>query len=260
MEGNNIMEYYIKSHVGKVREHNEDFVGQFSLCDEAHIFIVSDGMGGHKNGEVASRIATTTVISSMEENKDKIKEYIAEEKYQKIVELLVLAIKRANQSVYEESEKEEYYGMGTTMVAAVVARDMLIVANVGDSRCYITRRNRIKQITKDNSFVQELVESGAITKEEALTHSKKNVITRAIGTDCDIKIDTYEFELKEEDVLLLCSDGLTNMITDEEILEVISSDASLKQKSNYLVDKALENGGIDNISLICIKYDNKVGI
>lgn len=254
------MEYYIKSHVGKVRENNEDFVGQFSLCDEAHIFIVSDGMGGHKNGEVASRIATTAVISSMEENKDKIKEYIAEEKHQKIVDMLTFSIKKANHLVFEESEKEEYYGMGTTMVAAVTSRDMLMVANVGDSRCYIVRGNRIKQLTKDNSFVQELIESGAITKEEALTHPKKNVITRAIGTDCDIKIDTYEFELKERDILLLCSDGLTNMITDEEILKVISTDASLKQKSNDLIDKALEKGGIDNISLICIKYDSKVGI
>ena len=124
---------------------------------------------------------------------------------------------------------------------------------------YIIRRNRIKQLTRDNSFVQELVESGAITKEEALTHSQKNVITRAIGTDCDIKIDTYEFELEEGDILILCSDGLTNMITDEEILRVISSEASLEQKSDELIGIALENGGLDNISLICIKYDSKVG-
>ena len=253
------MEYYLRSHVGKVRTNNEDFVGQFPICEQAHIFIVSDGMGGHNKGEAASRIATNTVISSMQEKRSEIKKYLEEEKYQKIADLLTFSIRKANQSVYEEGEKEEYYGMGTTMVAAVTAKDMLMVANVGDSRCYIIRRNRIKQLTRDNSFVQELVESGAITKEEALTHSQKNVITRAIGTDCDIKIDTYEFELEEGDILILCSDGLTNMITEEEILRVISSEASLEQKSDELIGIALENGGLDNISLICIKYDSKVG-
>ncbi len=254
------MEYCLRSHVGKVRSNNEDFIEHFSICDNAHIFIVSDGMGGHNKGEVASKIATQTVISLMEKDKSMIYESIEKGKLQDTMKLLVDSIKLANQVVYEEGEKEEFFGMGTTMVTAVIANDRLLIANVGDSRCYLIRNGEIKQLTKDNSFVQELLESGAITAEEAITHSKKNIITRAIGTDCYLKVDTYEFELEPLDMIILCSDGLTNMIRDEEILSISSSDSSLEDKTNKLVDKALENGGLDNISLILIKYDGKVGV
>lgn len=253
------MEYYLKSHVGKVRSNNEDFIGHFPLCDGVHIFVVSDGMGGHNKGEVASRIATTTVISAMENQKSQIENFIETGKLQSVMDLLINSIKMANHAVYEEGEKEEFFGMGTTMVAAVITGDRLMVANVGDSRCYLMRDDKVKQLTKDNSFVQELVESGIITPEQAATHAQKNVITRAIGTDCDIKVDTYEFELEDEDLIMLCSDGLTNMIKDEELLKILFSTVNLEEKANGLIDKALENGGLDNISLICIKYENEVG-
>lgn len=254
------MEYSLRSHVGKVRSNNEDFIEHFNICENAHIFIVSDGMGGHNKGEVASKIATQTVISLIEKDKSVIAESISTGKFQDTMMLLVNSIKLANQVVYEEGEKEEFFGMGTTMVTAIIAGDRLLIANVGDSRCYLIRNGAIKQLTKDNSFVQELLESGVITPEEAITHSKKNIITRAIGTDCYLKVDTYEFELEAEDMIILCSDGLTNMIRDEEILSISSSDSSLEDKTDKLVDKALENGGLDNISLILIKYDNKVGV
>ncbi|MGB5824164.1 MAG: Stp1/IreP family PP2C-type Ser/Thr phosphatase [Proteocatella sp.] len=253
------MEYYLKSHVGKVRSNNEDFIGHFPLCDTVHIFVVSDGMGGHNKGEIASRIATTTVISAMENQKSQIENFLKNGEMQKNMNLLVNSIKMANQAVYEESEKEDFFGMGTTMGTALIADERLMVANVGDSRCYLMRNKKINQLTKDNSFVQELVESGIITSEEATTHSQKNVITRAIGTDCDIKVDTYEFELEDEDIVMLCSDGLTNMIKDEELLKILSSTVTLEEKANILIDRALENGGLDNISLICIKYENEVG-
>lgn len=253
------MEYYLRSHVGKVRSNNEDFIGHFPLCDGTHIFVVSDGMGGHNKGEIASKIATTTVISAMENEKSQIENFLEDGELQKTMNLLIHSIKMANQVVYEESEKEEFFGMGTTLVAAVIANDRLMVANVGDSRCYLIRNDEIKQLTRDNSFVQELVESGIITAKEAMTHSQKNVITRAIGTDCDIKVDTYEFELEDGDIIMLCSDGLSNMVKDEEILNISSSALTLEEQTNKLIDKALENGGLDNISLICIKYENKVG-
>lgn len=253
------MEYYLKSHVGKIRSNNEDFIGHFPLCEGVHIFVVSDGMGGHHKGEVASRIATNTVISAMESQKSQFESFLKNGELQKNMNLLVNSIKLANQAVYEESEKEEFFGMGTTMVAAVIAQDRLLVANVGDSRCYLIRNDHINQLTKDNSYVQELVESGVITAEEAVTHAQKNIITRAIGTDFDIKVDTYEFELELDDIVMLCSDGLTNMVKDEDILNILTSSVDLEEKTNRLVDRSLENGGLDNISLICIKYENKVG-
>lgn len=254
------MEYCLRSHVGRVRSNNEDFIEHFSICKNAHIFVVSDGMGGHNKGEVASKIATHTVVSLMEKAKHKISESILSGKLQDTMGILVDAVKQANQVVYEEGEKEEFFGMGTTMVTALVAEDRLLIANVGDSRCYLIRDGRIRQLTKDNSFVQELVESGVITEEEAVNHSKKNIITRAIGTDCYLKVDTYEFELEKEDFIILCSDGLTNMIRDEEILSISSSDYNLEEKTDKLVEKALEYGGLDNISIILIKYDGKVGV
>jgi serine/threonine protein phosphatase PrpC len=234
--------------VGRKREHNEDNMAfvipkdSLVMASKGALFIVADGMGGHAAGEVASEIAVDTV-SNM---------YYQEDSNDVAVSLL-RAIKRANASIHQRAaENLLRTGMGTTCVAAVLRGNMAYIANVGDSRAYLLRGNQVKQISQDHSWVAEQVRAGLLTDEQARTHAQRNVITRCLGTQAEVDIDVYHEELHEGDFLVLCTDGLSGLVSDEELLRIV--DQFVPQESVYhLVERANENGGQDNITAIVVQ-------
>ena len=230
--------------VGRQRKLNQDYVftSEMPVGNLPNLFIVADGMGGHRAGDFASKYAVETVINEVA---------VAEEKDP--VELLRSAMSRANERVHQKASLEEkYYGMGTTMVACVIVDDKLFVANVGDSRLYVMNKE-IEQITRDHSLVEEMVQMGGIDRASARLHPDKNLITRAIGVQETIEIDFFQVELKEGDIILMCSDGLTNMLEDEDIRMILAGQRDIVEKAEELVKAANENGGMDNIAVILIK-------
>jgi len=236
---------------GLIREINEDnwYVNEPSPTSKTFYAIVADGMGGHNAGEVASNIATTT-ISEYINNR-----YSDKLSYDELKGMLLKAVEEANTKIFAESlHSKERTGMGTTLVMCFVINNKVIVTHVGDSRVYIVRKNTIYKITKDHSLVAQLVEEGKITEKEALNHPQKNVITRALGTDTMVDIDMCEFDLYDGDYILLCTDGLSNMLTDEEILTTITESENVIISPKNLVDRANENGGNDNITAVVLKY------
>lgn len=239
------MEVSSATSVGCIRPLNEDshFV---SVPDSSGtvLAIVADGMGGHNAGEVASGKAVGIVRKDVLGKCEKNAKHI-----------LMKAVENANREIYEMSRSEKKLsGMGTTMTACVAEENSVTAVQVGDSRLYLIRRDEITQITKDHSLVEMLVESGKITKEEARYHPQKNIITRALGTDKTVDADIYEFATEKDDVILLCSDGLVNMVEDEEILSVINNCETLDDAANKLVTAAEEAGGTDNITVILIRF------
>lgn len=231
--------------IGKIRAVNEDsfFVSEIGNSG-ALLAVVADGMGGHNAGEVASAETVNTLKDSIVETDIPTKK------------LLLQAIDCANNSVYKMSKQTPtLHGMGTTVTACVIENDKVTAAQVGDSRLYLIRDGKITQITKDHSLVEMLLESGEITKEDAKHHPQKNVITRAIGINNSVETDIYEFLLKKEDILLLCSDGLVNMVEDEKILSIITSSEDFSALSDALVKEAEAAGGHDNITVVLIKFD-----
>jgi len=231
----------IETDTGNKRTLNEDAVG-YHEDSSISVFIVADGMGGHNAGEVASKIAKDTVLKFILQHNSE----------GSIEQILEAAINEANKEVHKYSLlNDNCSGMGTTLTVAVVKENKLFIGNVGDSGCYITIGGRLKKVTKDHSLVQELLDNGTITKEEALNHPIKNVITRAIGTKATVKSDIYILDLKDIDKVILCSDGLTNEVNEDEMLKILYSDDSnicLK-----LVELSKEKGGRDNISVIIFK-------
>ena len=230
--------------VGKIRAVNEDsfFVSELDSSG-ALLAIVADGMGGHNAGEVASAEAVKMikdgVVSSDSDTKD----------------MLLEAIECANNAIYKMSVKSpQLHGMGTTVTACVISENKVTAAQVGDSRLYLIKDNSITQITKDHSLVEMLIESGSITKEDARQHPQKNVITRAIGTNSSVETDIYEFTVEPEDIILLCSDGLVNMVEDEKILSLITESKDFENLADKLVCEAENAGGHDNITVILIKF------
>lgn len=233
-----------KSDIGKVRQLNEDFY----LIEAPHLAIVADGMGGHAAGEIASKMATRSVMTFLDEH-DTIDE-----------DILRLSIMKANEIVYHASEvNRNYNGMGTTMIICYEKDGIIHWAHVGDSRFYLYRDGKLHQITQDHSFVGELERSGQITKEEAETHPKRNLLMRAIGADSEIEVDTGSFPLLEEDIILLCSDGLTNMVPESEIgVSLKMHREDLEALPAELIDRANENGGNDNITVLLGKKENDI--
>lgn len=234
-----------KTDKGSKREKNED---SFFLTDEAfgkleNLYMVCDGMGGHKAGEVASDLAINAF-------KEKIKEC----DFDNPTKLLDSAVKYANKVVYDRANSDESkHGMGTTMVACTISDNTLYVSNVGDSRLYIISSDKLKQITFDHSVVEELVRSGAITRDSAVYHQEKHKITRAIGAEGDVKEDIFKISLSPDNYILLCSDGLTNEVSDEEIFTIINDSSDLEEKAEALINRANSNGGHDNITALIIK-------
>ena len=237
------LKYYAASDVGVVRKENEDYI--YASCEPVgtlpNLFIVADGMGGHNAGEIASRFAVSEAVR-----------YIASSNEKDIKKLFTKAVDAANIRVYNTAhEKPEYYGMGTTMVLASIIDGTLCAANVGDSRLYVCD-NDLRQISEDHSLVEELVKNGLLSRDSEEYNKKKNVITRAVGTSYSIEADYFEVNLCCGCRVLLCSDGLSNMIGDGDIFEIIKSNPKTEDSVKSLMITGKKNGGRDNISLIVI--------
>ena len=238
--------------VGMVRQVNQDYVyvTDRPLGILQNLFVVADGMGGHQAGDYASKY-TVEVLNrelALSEGED-------------IERCLVGAIKTANREIIKEASRDEHLkGMGTTVVAATISNQMMYFANVGDSRLYLINQG-IQQLTKDHSLVEEMVRLGGINEEEARHHPDKNIITRAIGVKEDVEVDFYEFSLKKGDIILMCSDGLSNMIEDEEIFAIVKGARDIVEAGQNLIDRANENGGNDNISVVLAEpFSDEVSI
>ncbi len=230
--------------IGKKRKTNQDFVytSMTPIGILPNLFIVADGMGGHKAGDTASRFTVETLVKLLKENLTKDAVSTVEKA---ILEVNTLLLEKAKES-------EDYTGMGTTLCLASIIDDTLLVANVGDSRLYVIDED-IRQVTRDHSLVEEMVLAGEINKEEARNHERKNVITRAIGGTTTVEPDMFRIDLKKNDRILLCSDGLTNMLEDTEIADIIKDESDINNAAKKLIDKANKNGGLDNISVVIIK-------
>lgn len=243
------MRFYGLTDVGVKRENNEDSISVPQNSDGIKLFILADGMGGAKAGEKASQLAIQTIRDYVRLNFIKI-----ERTKEEIEEVIRKAMVEANKKVYELSmEYKEFSGMGTTVVVVLIYRGRLYIGHIGDSRVYRLRQSVLRQLTKDHSYVQELLRQGTITIEEAKNHPQKNVLLKALGCDRDIMPDVITKGFVKGDVILMCSDGLTNMVDDKKIYEIIMKNTSdLKVACKMLIDTANENGGIDNVSAIII--------
>lgn len=236
------------SDIGKCRKNNEDAYYISAGEDPAeNLYLVADGMGGCNAGEVASSSAIEAFLAHFwkemqhAENED-------------VLDLLTGAMAAANKEVYHKSNSaREFAEMGTTIVAAAVREDKLYVAHVGDSRAYLFHKKEMLPLTTDHSYVMELVKMGNITKEEAANHPKRNVITRAIGIKNTVETDTAIHAVKKGDIVLLCTDGLSGMLKDEEMAKILNKRIPLEQKASVLVEEANRHGGHDNISLILVE-------
>ncbi|MBQ9197246.1 MAG: Stp1/IreP family PP2C-type Ser/Thr phosphatase [Clostridia bacterium] len=233
------MKAYYKSHVGLVREQNEDTV----LVDEARgIFILADGMGGHQAGEVASLLAADTLRNALAGQRPSI-------------EGMRQGFRAANSTVYERSlEDGALRGMGTTMTALWDDGDHILLGHVGDSRAYLFQEGRLRQISEDHSYVGDLLRAGVITEEEAFCHPRRNVITRAVGTDESVRADVTEILKAPGEKWLLCSDGLTDLVRDPQIAETLGGMDS-QAAVDRLVELALLNGGKDNVSVLVLEVE-----
>ncbi len=242
--GKTVLKTFSITDVGKKRKLNEDFIytSEMPVGNLPNLFLVADGMGGHNAGDYASRYTVETMIKEIEAD--------AEQDPKKI---LTHAIEQANAFIYGQSEKTpDMAGMGTTVVAAVCLGDELLVANIGDSRLYLINET-IKQVTVDHSLVEEMVRIGGIDRNTARNHPDKNIITRAVGVKEKVEADFFRVALLRDDTILLCSDGLSNMVEDESIRLIVSGQRDLVEKAQELVKAANENGGNDNISVILIE-------
>ncbi len=236
------MEICAKSDKGMVRELNEDC---FAVRDfGSHtLLIVADGMGGHKAGEVASAVAVQKIQEYIEAHLDGCP----------MPQLLEQAMAQANEIIYHQAKEDvECTSMGTTAVVCCITGTEAYFANVGDSRAYLLGMDGMEQITEDHSFVMELLRQGEITPEEAERHPQKNVITRALGTERTVQTDLFHCDLQPDDMLLLCSDGLTGMLLEEEIAAVMWLEEPLEIRVDKLIDMANERGGYDNITVIAV--------
>lgn len=237
------MKTFSKTDIGMVREVNQDYVyvSDLPVGKLPNLFIVADGMGGHKAGEYASRFTVEVV-------KDELAKSTEDGPEAMIRQAITFANHRLLETAKQDSKLE---GMGTTLVVATVIERTLYFANVGDSRLYLLNHD-IKQVSKDHSLVQEMVRLGGIKQEDAKNHPDKNIITRAIGAKEQVEVDFYEYRLKKGDIVLMCTDGLSNMVEDTEILHVVKGSRDIVEAVEGLINKANENGGKDNIGIVAV--------
>lgn len=224
-----------KTDIGKIREQNEDTYGY-----RDNLFVIADGMGGHKAGEIASAIAVEIVLASEVSSDPELS--------------LHEAVLNANNAILDEMAKNvDFFGMGTTIAILFLAKDKAYVSHVGDSRIYKLSEGNLTQLTDDHSFVAELIKNGSITEEEAKIHPQRNVLTRALGTPGKLEFEVNSFPVITGDKFLLCSDGLTGMVTENIMKEILESNEESQKVVDKLVQKANDNGGIDNITAIVIE-------
>jgi protein phosphatase len=236
------------THIGQKRSVNQDYIYYTDepLGSFPNLYLVADGMGGHKAGEKASSFAVDRFVELARTQNESHPFYLMQQILSQVNwELLKLS-----------GQKEEYEGMGTTFVAATVDEDQLYVMNVGDSRLYLMKE-RLSQITKDHSLVEALVRSGQLTKEEARSHPQKNMITKALGVEPQVEPDFFQVEIREGEKILLCSDGLSNMVEDRELEQILSQKTAPESLAKRLIDRANEQGGLDNIAVVIAQKEEK---
>lgn len=240
------MQVFAKTDIGRERKINEDFYYISEPEDKIKLFILADGMGGYNAGEVASRMAVETVKEYIYKHFEKSKE-----SKEKLEILISDSIEYANSTIYKKAQsKKELNGMGTTLDVCLIYNSKIYIGHVGDSRVYRIRKEFMRRITRDHSYVQTLIEDGKISKEEAFHHPKKNMLTKALGCMEKVEPDVYTKTFIKDDIILMTSDGLTNMIKEEEIYNIIKQDKT--NATENLVNKANENGGYDNITVVII--------
>ena len=240
------MKVFAKTDVGKAREMNQDYYSIPSSENDLQLYILADGMGGYNGGEIASKLAAETTKNYIQNNFGKI-----EHNKESILKLVKDAMEYANIVVYEESKKDEnLQGMGTTLDVCFIYNNKIYIGHVGDSRIYLVKKDIARKITKDHSYVQQLVEDKKITREEAEHHPKKNMLLKALGCTSYVEPDIRARNLEKDDILLMCSDGLTNMVEESKIYEVVREN---KEKApEILINLANNAGGYDNITVITI--------
>ncbi len=239
---------YAKTDVGKARDINEDsyYITEDSFSN-LQLFILADGMGGVNGGEIASKLAINSAKSYIENN---IKD--VQKDKESLTQLVASSAEYANMIVYEKSKEiKEFEGMGTTLEICLIYNNRAFIAHIGDNRIYRIRNNFMRQLTQDHSYVQTLVKQGTITKDEAETHPKKNILVKALGCNAFVEPDMMIRGFQKDDILVICSDGLTNMVSQDEIFKSVTTNFEAAPKE--LVELANENGGIDNITIITIK-------
>lgn len=242
------VEFVAQTDVGRVRDHNEDYVG---CAEHLGIAILADGMGGLNAGEVASSMSVNLLLDDLvdyrENPADPASDPVADD-----TRILKDAIEKTNGAVYHRSQTQpQCAGMGTTIVAALFYNNRVAVGHIGDSRLYRFRGNSLEQVTKDHSFVQELIDKGLYTKEEARSSNRKNVVTRALGVGPSVEAEVQEFKVKSGDIYLMCSDGLTDMVPDAEIeAELRKFSGNLAEVAGSLINMANDNGGKDNVTVV----------
>ena len=238
------MKIFSLTDIGRKREVNQDYV---YVTDKPfghvpNLFVVADGMGGHKAGDFASKYAVQVLEEHVRNHSGMGPELIITD-----------AVREANRKIVEKAKQDTgLEGMGTTLVVATIIEHTLYFANVGDSRLYLIR-DEIKQLSKDHSLVEEMVRLGGINEEEAKHHPDKNIITRAIGAKDDVEVDFFEYRLQKGDIILMCTDGLTNMVDDDEIFRIVKGGRDVVETAMQLVEKANENGGKDNIGIVLVE-------
>lgn len=239
------------SDIGLVRKKNEDafYIQKTYEKNKPFVCIIADGMGGHKAGDVASKMSISLILDYIEKNM---------KQHNNDINDFALFLKEAfiytNKNVYANSfTNKDYQGMGTTLIVCFFMDDNIVIGHVGDSRVYFIKDKNITKVTTDHSYVAELIKNGTIKPEEAYKHPQKNMITRAIGTGEEIDVDISICNLKYEDYIIMCTDGLSNMLSDIEIKDTVLQKVSLKEKCNELIRLAKDNGGLDNITAIIIE-------
>lgn len=247
------MEFAYESDIGHIRTRNEDYVGLFQNKVGIKFAVVADGLGGHKGGDVASEMAVSHLGYRFETT--------SFNEPRKGKEWLSLEVRKENQMILERAQQyKDLNGMGTTLVCAMFFGGKYLLANIGDSRGYLYHKGELTQLTEDHSFVNELVKRGQISSEEAKHHPQKNIITRTLGVSAKANLDEKILELEDGDLLLLCSDGLTNMVEDEQIAKVLQTQTKLQEKCRLLIKLANEAGGNDNITLLIAQSNNEAEV
>ena len=239
------MKVFSATDIGQKRHMNQDFIftSEESVGNLPNLFVVADGMGGHNAGDFASRYGVSVLVESVRRDKNF-----------NPVKVMRNAIEAANREVFSQSRNDpSMAGMGTTMVVCTVVGGYAYIANVGDSRLYLAGSESMTQITQDHSLIAEMVRLGELTPEEGRNHPDKNIITRAVGTNEEVKIDFFDVKLETGDQILMCSDGLSNMVEDQRIFEILKGEDTKADKAQVLVDEANANGGRDNIAVIVVE-------
>ncbi|EHI75016.1 phosphoprotein phosphatase [Streptococcus criceti] len=247
------MEIALRTDIGQKRSENQDFINQFSNKSGTPLIILADGMGGHRAGNIASELTVTDL--------GKIWEETDFSDLSQIRDWMIDVIEKENQKIHELGKEESYRGMGTTIEAVAVVDNAVLYAHLGDSRIGLVRNGQYQQLTTDHSLVNELLRAGQITEEEAAIHPQKNIITQSIGQQSPIELDLGVQQLEPGDFILMNSDGLTNMISNETVVNVLlADDESLPEKANQLIAQANKAGGLDNITVGLLHVEGEAAL